>query len=500
MKVFVAGFQHETNTFAGCPTIWTDFEAGDFFPAFSAGLAMLDRLRSGGMPLSGFIERAEAEGIELVPSCWAGASPSASIADDAISRISDRLLGDLDATLRAGDLSGIYLDLHGAAVSDSHDSPEAWLVTEIREWVGPDLPIVVSLDLHANVDKALLDAADYVVCYRTYPHIDMTGTGARAFELLSRRLNGAPRLACSHVRIPFLIPVISQSTRDGPGTETYALATDLDARQQVDINVALGFPAADVANCGPVVWAYGPGGAPAARAVADRIIDLRDKWRLDILDAADAVARALVLAESANGPIVIADVQDNPGAGSDSNTTGLLHALLDAGTGKRWPGRVVLGLLNDPAAAKIATEAGIGSTLELSMGTAVQTWTGSTSEPPVTRRAIVRALHHGPVRLDGPMMRWATMDPGVMACVEVDGVLVCLSSAKTQMLDRGLYAALRLDCAAMKIIVNKSAVHSRADFAPIASHILVARAAGQMAADPADFPWTKLQADALCRC
>lgn len=118
----------------------------------------------------------------------------------------------------------------------------------------------------------------------------------------------------------------------------------------------------------------------------------------------------------------------------------------------------------------------------------------------MTRTAVVRALHNGPVRLDGPMMHGAVVDPGPMACVEIEGTLVCLSSAKTQMLDRGLYAALGVESANMKIIVNKSAVHFRADFASIASHILVARAAGQMAADPADFGWTKLDPNVSARC
>lgn len=345
MKVFVAGFQHETNTFARYPTVWADFGKGDFFPAHSVGPAMLDRLRGGGMPLSGFMDKAKAEGIELEPSCWAGASPSASIADDALARIADRLLSDLDDALHTGGLSGVYLDLHGAAVSDSLDSPEAWIVGEVRRRVGDDLPVVVSLDMHANVDTALLDTADYAVCYRTYPHIDMADTGGRAFDALLRRLRGAPRPACAYVRIPFLIPIISQSTRDGPGEETYRLAAEYDVRHTSDINVALGFPAADVANCGPVVWAYGVHGETDARLVADRITGLREAWRLNILDAADAVTQALSLAETSDGPVVIADVQDNPGAGSDSNTTGLLHALLDAGAGDRWAGRVVIGLI-----------------------------------------------------------------------------------------------------------------------------------------------------------
>jgi microcystin degradation protein MlrC len=170
----------------------------------------------------------------------------------------------------------------------------------------------------------------------------------------------------------------------------------------------------------------------------------------------------------------------------------MLHALLAAGAGERFPGQVAIGLLADPEAAAQAHAAGEGAQIELQLGRSVPTWGGRYSDAPVTARATVRRLADGQVTLKGPMGMGGDVRLGPSACLEVQGVLVGVCSHKTQMLDRELFRFLGIVPESMKILVNKSSVHFRADFAPIASHILVAKAAGPMAADPADLPWTRL--------
>jgi microcystin degradation protein MlrC len=204
--------------------------------------------------------------------------------------------------------------------------------------------------------------------------------------------------------------------------------------------------------------------------------------------------QALELAAAADRPVVIADTQDNPGAGADSNTTGMLHALLRAGAGQRLPQQVALGLLYDPEAAAAAHAAGQGARLRLALGRSVPTWSAQWSDPPVEAECTVRALHDGNVVLQGPMMTGVSVRLGPCACLDVEGVLVVVASGKKQMLDRALYRCVGIEPERMKILVNKSSVHFRADFAPIAQQILVARAPGPMSADPADLPWTRLAA------
>jgi microcystin degradation protein MlrC len=259
----------------------------------------------------------------------------------------------------------------------------------------------------------------------------------------------------------------------------------------------MGFPAADFGECGPVVFGHGPDADAvrgAVQALADRAIGQRADWALALLSPADAVARALTLAAEAGGagPVVVADTQDNPGAGGDANTTGLLHALVAAGAGRAFPGRVALGLLYDPQAASAACEAGVGAALDLQLGRAVRCYDGSLSDAPLVGRFTVRAVSDGVVPLSGPMTAGGTAHLGPCACVEIDGIRVLLSSAKCQMLDLDLFRFLGIEPAAMALLVVKSSVHFRAAFTPIASHILVARAPGPMAADPADLPWRHL--------
>jgi microcystin degradation protein MlrC len=298
-----------------------------------------------------------------------------------------------------------------------------------------------------------------------------------------------------HQRVPFLLPLNAQCTLMEPAAGVMARLRALEAEHGVQMSFTMGFPAADFPECGPMVFAYGAEGDAAQRAVntlVDEIVARRAEWALDLLPAREAVGRAMVLADDAEAPVVIADTQDNPGAGGDANTTGLLHALLAAGAGLRWPGRIALGLLHDPQAAASAAAAGVGALLELRLGAAVPTFSGGASDPPVLARCVVRAVSDGEVQLHGPMTAGSTVHLGPCACVDIDGVLVLLSSGKSQMLDLDLYRFLGVEPERMKILVNKSSVHFRAAFGPIASHILVAKAPGPMAADPADLPWRKL--------
>ena len=240
-----------------------------------------------------------------------------------------------------------------------------------------------------------------------------------------------------------------------------------------------------------MVWGYGERAETAVQRLHE-LVSEPTQWKIDVLPARDAVERACVLAESNEKPVVIADTQDNPGAGGDSNTTGLLRALLEKGAGKRLPGKVALGLLFDPAAAKMAHEAGLGAFITTALGKAVPTFTGQLSDAPVQGTFKVKALSDGKATLKGPMMTGSRITLGACALLEIEGVLVAVASGKKQLLDRELFRMLGVHPETMKVLVVKSSNHFRADFTPITSQILVAKAAGPMAADPADLPWTAL--------
>jgi microcystin degradation protein MlrC len=493
-RILIAGYQHETNTFAPSLADWAAFTRGDSFPAFMRGAAMPAALAGINIPIAGFMDFARGRpGWTLVPSCWAGAIPSSYVTQDAFERIAGAIVEDAQAARAAGGLDAIYLDLHGAAVAEHADDSEGELLGRLRRLVGPDVPIVASLDLHANVTPRMLREADALVAYRTYPHVDMAATGERAGLLLFQRLAAGRKLPQHARRLPFLIPLNAQSTWLAPAQRHYETLETLDKARRCTLSFCMGFPASDFEGCGPVVWGHGEGAQAAVEALYASVAE-PGPWRQEIHSPRDAVALALTAAADAGAPVVIADTQDNPGAGGDSNTTGMLHALLAQGAGRRFPGQVALGLLYDAAAARAAHEAGVGAEIDIALGTAVPTFTGQTSDPPVRGRFKVLALSDGRCTLTGPMMRGLTVNLGPSACLDIDGVRVAVVSGKKQLLDRELLRMVGIHTETLRIVVVKSSNHFRADFQPHASLVLVAKAAGPMAADPAELPWRKLPA------
>ena len=508
-RIFVAGFHHETNTFAPSPADWAAFTCGAGYPAYARGAAMLAQMAPTSTALGGFAQAAAGFGWTLVPSVWAGAMPSNRITTDAFERICAEVVTDA----QAGGFDAIFLDLHGAAVAECADDAEGELLERLRAVVGPRMPIVTSLDLHANVTARMLRLASAMTAYRTYPHVDMRATGERAAQMLARRLNPATPARAMHAeRVPFLLPLNAQCTLMEPARSVIALIERLEAQHDVELNFSMGFSAADFEECGPVLFGYGADSSVVRDAVHrlhnEVAVTRRADWTVELHEPLAAVEQAIALASlaslaspalAADKPVVIADTQDNPGAGGDANTTGMLRALLQADAGTRLQGRVALGLLFDPVAAQAACQAGVGATLTLQIGRAVPTWSGALTEAPVQGQVRVLAVSDGVLPLFGPMTAGMTMQLGASACVELQGIRVLLSSNKAQMLDLDLFRYLGVEPTQMKLLVVKSSVHFRAAFAPIAHAILVAKAPGPMAADPGDLPWAHLPATMASR-
>jgi microcystin degradation protein MlrC len=255
-RILIAGYQHETNTFAPSLADWTAFNRGESFPAFMRGQAVIEKLSGINIPIAGFIDVAKRLRWELVPSAWAGATPSSYVTQDAFERISQAIMEDVQRALPQG-LDGVYLDLHGAAVAENADDSEGELISRIRQLVGPAMPIIASLDLHANVTKRMLALSDGLVSYRTYPHIDMADTGELAAQLMQRRLKLGRKEPMHVRRFPYLISLNAQSTWMEPAKTAYEQLLALDHDSGVMLSFCMGFPASDFDECGPVVWGHG---------------------------------------------------------------------------------------------------------------------------------------------------------------------------------------------------------------------------------------------------
>jgi microcystin degradation protein MlrC len=486
MRIAIGGFQHETNTFAPSKATYENFVRDGGWPGLRRGGDILDTMVERNLPIAGFIEQMKGSRHTLLPTAWAAAEPSAHVTQDAFERIAAMILDGI----RAAQPDAVYLDLHGAMVAEHLDDGEGELLERVRALVGPRVPLVASLDLHANLTRRMVEQADLLVAYRTYPHVDMAETGARTAFLLGRLAAGMALPQHAMRRIPFLIPLSAQCTDLQPCQGIYQALARMESRELPTLSFTPGFPAADFPECGPVVLAYGSSASAAeaaAAALARLVQSHEDHFDAPVYGADEAVKRAMAIASRAQRPVVIADTQDNPGAGGDSDTTGMLRALLANGAGRMQRG-AALGLMVDAEAARAAHQAGPGSQIELALGGK----SGVQGDAPLRARFLVERLSDGNLRCDGPYLRGAHMHLGPSACLVIDGVRVVLVSRKTQLADQELYRFVGIEPTEQAILVNKSSVHFRADFAPIAQEILVATAPGPMVHDVKTMPWRRL--------
>ncbi|MEQ8356935.1 MAG: M81 family metallopeptidase [Kiloniellaceae bacterium] len=484
-RIAFGGFQHETNTFAPTKATYDDFVRPGAWPGLTRGEALFEAIAGINIPVAGYVEAARPQGHELLPLSWSQATPSAQVTEDAYERIVGQILEDL-AALK--DLDGLYLDLHGAMVAEHVDDGEGELLRRVRDLLGPDLPLVVSLDLHANVTPEMVALADCLEIYRTYPHVDMAATGRRCALHLDALIKGEGGRFKAYRQLPFMIPLTSGCTYQGPAKEVYREVARLARQPEITgVSFACGFCPADFDGAGASVVAYGTSQA-AADQVADKLLDAaaarESAFALEALAPAEAVREAMRIAAQADKPVVLADAQDNPGGGANADTTGLLRALIEA----RAEGAVLANVF-DAEAAEAAHKAGEGAEISVALGGR----SGVPGDQPLEGRFKVLRLGDGQVTGTGPFYKGAQMKLGPTALLELDGVRVAVASAKVQLADQAMLRHLGIEPAEQKILALKSSVHFRADFQPLAAAVLVVVSPGPVVLDNRNLPFRRLR-------
>jgi microcystin degradation protein MlrC len=480
-RIAIGGFQHETNTFAPSRADYAAFEAGGGWPGVQYGEPIFGAVEGANIPAAGAIEALRALGHSMVGTAWGAASPSAHVTADAFERIAGELISRLKQALP---VEGVYLDLHGAMVVESYDDGEGELLRRVREAVGPRVPVVASLDLHANVTRAMFERADALVAYRTYPHVDMAQTGARAAHLLDRMVRSGERPDRAFHQLDYLTGIPSQCSFIEPCRTIYQELARLEEKTGAVLSFAPGFPMADFPDCGMSVFGYGA--QQAVQQLRDAVADAEKDFAMELHEAPEAVRRAKRRGEP-GAPVVLADTQDNPGAGGNGDTTGVLRALIE-----QEAQDAVLGMLIDPASAQRAHEAGQGTHAVFSLGGL----SGIPGDGPLAGEFKVERLGDGRFTCTGPMFKGFRMTLGPMALLRsraAPGVRVVLASRKCQAADQEMFRALGVEPRRLRIVALKSSVHFRADFEPIASEVLVVKSPGPALADPAQFRWVKLR-------
>ena len=394
----------------------------------------------------------------------------------------------VDNLSQTTDNDALYLDLHGAMVTMDHEDGEGELLRRIRSVLPPGMPIVAGLDLHANITPAMVELATALVVYRTYPHIDMAATGERAAALLERIVMTGRSPEHVFRQLDFLIPLPSQCTLIEPAASLYDQLEILVKDSVYSIDMALGFPAADVPDCSPSVVAYGDDIQAVESCVTNlsrTVAAAEPDFKLEVFGPEEGVAHVLTLAASDRaGTVIIADTQDNPGGGAEGDGVVILKALVRQGAEQ-----AAVGVLFDPEAAHAAHTAGVGADLNIAVGARSR----YADETPLSGCFEVIELGDGQFTCTGPYYRGCRMNLGPMARLRLAGVDIVVASHKQQAADFEMFRHVGLEPATTKVLVLKSSVHFSADFGRIASDIIVIIAPGPNIADPAQQPFRRLR-------
>jgi len=479
MRIAIGGILHESNTFASKGTGLADFAA-----RHHRGDEILAHWADTHHEMAGFIQGAASFAYELYPTIMATATPAGPVTTEAFESLTSELL---EALSRAPRLDGMLLAVHGAMVAEEHLDADGEIIRRVRQLMGPEFPLVVTLDFHANISPRMVENATATIVYKTNPHVDQRQRGLQAAELLASTVRGEVKPVQVVARPPMIWNILHQNTRAEPLRFIMEDAAALEGRDGIlAASVAGGYQYADVEEMGPAVIVVADGNPDLARQEAARLAlrlwKCRERLGVDLPDAAHAVARAIA---SERPPVVIVEMGDNIGGGSPADSTAILSELI------RQQAHGAVSVIYDPEAAQACAQAGIGADVSLEVGGKTDDLHGE----PVAIQGRVRTLSDG--RFDEPEPRHGGAthwDQGLTAVVEVAGdTLVVLNSERTAPMSLHQLTSLGIRPERRRILVVKAAIAFRAAYEPIAGEIIEADTPGVTAVNPHRFEYHRVR-------
>ncbi len=453
-RVALLGFYHETNTFSRARTGLDLFHAYQY----AEGEDLVERYRGTGTEPGGVIDGAEEQGFELVPILFAAAVPSGPITTGCFEEIIARCEAGLAA---AGPLDGVVVVLHGAAASESEPDADGTLLQAVRRAAGPAMPIVATLDFHANVSEKLVQAANAITGYRTYPHVDMADRGREAIRLLGRLLGGE-ELHGVHVKLPLLTVPQCQATDDEPMRSLMGVCERVSAGAGiVSASVLMGFAYADCKDLGASVLVYADSAAAAqtgASEIAGAIWSRREEFVPELMPVADISRLA---GEGADVPVVLLDPADNVGGGSAGDGTDILAELIATDI------KDAVIVICDPDAVQVAAKAGVGGEFDGDVGARTDDLHGV----PVRVTGKITYLRDTNFTHSGSYMTGFVTRMGLTAIVDTGATRVVLTSLRTMPFDIEQLRSVGIEPKEQRVIVAKSAIAWRAAYGDVARSV-----------------------------
>ena len=483
MRIAVGGILHESNTFNHKPTPLEAFR-------IQRGDELVGWWRDSPHEVGGFIKGAASFGYEMFPTLMAQAIPGGMVTREAFERLSEELL---ERIVRAPQLDGLLLALHGAMVNEAYVDADGEVVRRVREQVGADFPLVVTHDFHANISQKLVDLSTALIIYKSYPHLDHRERGLQAASVIVRTIKGEIRPVQALVKPPMLLNIVHQNTNVPPMDGVMEAVHSLEEQPAIVVaSVAGGYQYADVPEMGPAAVVVADG-APAlarqeANQLADQLWSIRERLHFRLPDEVEAVREARA---SDRRPVILVDMGDNIGGGSSGDSTFILQELLRQDT----TGWVVV--LADREAVAACARAGVGAALRLYVGGKSDNLHGE----PVEVSGRVKCLHDGhyeesEVRHDGQRFH----DQGLSALLEVGGApdekasFLLLTSRRQTPFSLQQLLSVGLQPARQQVLVVKAAIAYRAAYEPIAGAIIEIDTPGLTAVNPARFRYRQAPA------
>lgn len=479
MKFVIAMMKHETNTFSPVPTPLSRFGANG--PCW--GQAALDAYRRTRTPMGAYISLAEAEGAEIITPVAAEALPSGVVAADAYEKICEAVC----KAVRDG-CDAVFLDLHGAMVTETSDDGEGSLLEQIRS-ITPDIPIAVALDLHANLTARIVKNSTVIVGYKTYPHVDMYEAGHHAGTLVIRALKGEIKPKMAWGNSPLLAHTLKMDTSESPMKELIDAAVTAEQTECLAATVFGGFGLADIHDAGVSSVVVTDGDDDAAEQTCKRLLDLAWEKRAEFIyhsePLIEAVARAKALE---NGPVLLIDHADNCASGATQDTMSVVEEVIRQGLTD-----VAVGAICDPEAVEVMIAAGVGSTITLALG-------GKTDMPalgrkgePLTVTGVVRIISDGTFTPNDPTYAGVWTFLGRTAVLDTGAVQFVVISRNHEPWDVGLFRSVGIEPTRKKYLLLKSRIYYRAGFLPVARHIVECAGVGVASSDYSLFTFNKIR-------
>ncbi len=476
MRVGILSIKHESNSFVPRETEWSDYVAEYLL----TGEAIRAEFADAHHEVSGFFAGLEAEGFTAVPLLFAYAQPAGPLSAQAREKLWALAC---EALANAGRLDGLLVAPHGAAIAVDEPDMEGWWLTRLREHVGREVPIIATLDPHANLSPAKVAACDSFIVYRENPHLDQKARGLEAAALMARTLRGEVRPTQAAAYPPIAINIERQSTREEP---LLSLTRELEAvRAQprvLSVGAIFGYPYADVAEMGSAFVVTTDNDPALAQAIADRLARWLLEHRHRFVGQLLAPQAALEQAAALPKPVGLLDMGDNSGGGAPADSTFLAHLIHQAGG--QWRAFIPL---YDPESAEAARSAGVGAQLRLAMG-------GKRAESPASPlEADVRVLSlcNGRYGESEPRHGGRTrFDMGPSAVVQTaTGLTLLLASRPPAAYSAGLLEHAGIDPAQYDLLVLKGVHAPVAAFGGICGALLRVNTPGVTTADMASLPY-----------